>query len=1045
MVFGKTRLIAKLAMGSCAAALLCVAGMGEASAQVTPEGTNADAQIETVVVTGFKASIERALDAKRNALDSTDTILAEDIAKFPDLNLSESIQRLPGVAITRDEGEGREISVRGLGPTFTRVRINGMEALTTTGSEDATGGTNRNRSFDFNVFASDLFTAITLHKTASGEIEEGSLGATVDLHTAHPFDYDKFTFVANAQEGYSELGGGMDPRGSFLVADTFMGGKLGVLVSASYAVQRTIENGPSTVQWQNDNTADTLNHSAPMLAGCTSGCTATTRVGSVTLPSTAGYVGLPGTIAQTAGTTETAGAPLGGLPNDYDVVNEAYHPRFPRYDEISNNEKRAGLSASVQYQPDSNTLFTLDLLGADFAVVRTENQLEAQGWEIAGTRSGAGLGYDLGLNNIDVTNYAVDQSLNNLNYVTANNVNLRAEHRLDHLNTRFYQGTLDVTHQFSDIFKVHGLFGWSQSNHKNPIQTTLTMDYGQTGGTSAAPTGGAQGYSFDYRGDLSKMPAISYGSTSVTDANGWFLSQIRERAEYNYNRYTTAQGDAEYDISNAIKLKGGFDYRVYANRTADLRRTNGNTTTLDGYIPTSVAAIPLSQYTSTVKLTGLTPGAGTPTAWLVPSIGKLNALVNIFSPTTDQGLTTVINGKAPTNNINDPVVPGGGMCATGAGCGAFQLGPESALSANGSITEEDVAGWLQVDWDTMFYGVPFRGNIGARYVTTSTSALGYNFLSATKTYIQNTANNSYHNFLPSINMVFTPVDDFLIRAAASEVMTRPDLTSMLPGGASASVSGGSHTIKLNNPNLKPYTAKAVDLAFEWYYHKGALLSIALFYKHLDTLIQSVNVIEPVTGNSFGVDPAVAEAACGGTPSCADNTPWTFTVPQNIKGGGLYGTEINWQQPFDFLPGPLDNTGFLGNVTFVQSQEHYILNPATGATFLADLNNLSRTSYNATLYYDDGTFQTRVSAAFRSKYIPNGGVNPSHGGDIQVIGSTLNVDASASYKINDSFTVSLQGLNLTNQFSYAYLDSVGQRLYYNHQTGREFFLGLRYAY
>ena len=85
--------------------------------------------------------------------------------------------------------------MRGLNSTFTRVRINGMEAMSTVGAEDSQGGTNRGRAFDFNVFASDLFSGITVHKSASADLEEGSLGATVDLHTAHPFDYDRFTLA----------------------------------------------------------------------------------------------------------------------------------------------------------------------------------------------------------------------------------------------------------------------------------------------------------------------------------------------------------------------------------------------------------------------------------------------------------------------------------------------------------------------------------------------------------------------------------------------------------------------------------------------------------------------------------------------------------------------------------------------------------------------------------------------------------------------------------------------------------------------------------
>src|SRR5206468_11199601 len=144
------------------------AGGAAAPAQAGDAAAPAD---DTIVVTGFRSSLARALNMKQRENASTDSILAEDIGKFPDLNLSESIQRIPGVALQRDGGEGRQITVRGLGPQFTRVRINGMEALTTAGGADASGGTNRSRSFDFNVFASDLFNAITVRKTAEASVE----------------------------------------------------------------------------------------------------------------------------------------------------------------------------------------------------------------------------------------------------------------------------------------------------------------------------------------------------------------------------------------------------------------------------------------------------------------------------------------------------------------------------------------------------------------------------------------------------------------------------------------------------------------------------------------------------------------------------------------------------------------------------------------------------------------------------------------------------------------------------------------------------------
>src|SRR5215469_5973355 len=264
-------------------------------------GGGGTAPVENVVVNGFKASLERALDAKRNAANSEDSILAEDIAKFPDVNLSESIQRLPGVALARDQGEGREISVRGLSPLFTRVRVNGMEAITTTGSEDVNGGTNRGRSFDFNVFASDLFSGITVHKTSEADIEEGALGATVDLHTPHPFDHQGFTLASSFEGGYNDLAGTFNPRGAVLVSDTFLGGTLGVLFSGAYGIYNVTEEGSSSVRFQNDNTNRTSSGSAPLVAGCvtnnpgtTNQCSTAQRFGSVTVQGT----GLPGTIAQ---------------------------------------------------------------------------------------------------------------------------------------------------------------------------------------------------------------------------------------------------------------------------------------------------------------------------------------------------------------------------------------------------------------------------------------------------------------------------------------------------------------------------------------------------------------------------------------------------------------------------------------------------------------------------------------------------------------------------------------------------------------------------
>jgi iron complex outermembrane receptor protein len=141
-----------------------------------------------IVVTGFRASLRNSLATKRNSDVQIDAITAEDIADFPDSNLAESLQRLPGVSIDRDNGEGRTITVRGLSGDFNRTRLNGLEALSTAGSNDSGTSPNRSRAFDYNTFASELFSSLKVQKTPSARTDEGSLGATIDLTTGRPFD-----------------------------------------------------------------------------------------------------------------------------------------------------------------------------------------------------------------------------------------------------------------------------------------------------------------------------------------------------------------------------------------------------------------------------------------------------------------------------------------------------------------------------------------------------------------------------------------------------------------------------------------------------------------------------------------------------------------------------------------------------------------------------------------------------------------------------------------------------------------------------------------
>ncbi|MBY8824182.1 TonB-dependent receptor [Sphingomonas colocasiae] len=429
----KSALIASHVARLFAAASLGVIAIGQAQAQAqTPQADAPAPENEDIIVTGFRASLNAALDVKRESIGVVDVIKAEDIADFPDNNLAESIQRIPGVAINRDQGEGRNISVRGLGPIFTRVRINGIEGLSTTGGSDASGGANRGRQFDFNTFASELFNSITVRKTASADVEEGSLGATVDLQTARPFDYkDDFTLAGSAAVGLNDFSNAVDPKLAGLVSAKFADGRIGVLLSAAYSERGIFEEGPSTVRWER-------------------------------------------------GTDNGGFAPASTLPTGATQGYAFFAPRIPRYDSYRYSTKRLGLTGSIQWQPSDATLLTFDALYSNFKSNRAEQYLEA----ISFSRSGTGKPQTV------IRPGAVVDATNSLVKGVFDNVDIRVESRYDELETEFQQYTLSLHQEFGDRLRLDLLGGYSKSDFSNPIQTTIALDANNVQGYSFDFTSG---------------------------------------------------------------------------------------------------------------------------------------------------------------------------------------------------------------------------------------------------------------------------------------------------------------------------------------------------------------------------------------------------------------------------------------------------------------------------------------------------------------------------------------------------------------------------
>ncbi|RZM00134.1 MAG: TonB-dependent receptor, partial [Sphingomonas sp.] len=221
---------------------------GGVAGGVSTLGAEPVAVADDIVVNGYRRSLLAAQELKRRAVGTEDNIVASDIAAFPDLNLAEALQRVPGVAITRDTGEGRQIALRGLGPDFTRTQLNGMEVLGNTASGmDNRGNVSRSRGFDFSLFASELFNRVSVQKSYAANQDEGGIAGTVQLFTAKPFDYEGRKIVLSAKGQTNDQTSGVTPRLVGLFSQRQ--GDFGALVSVAYSKIRNNEYGYRNWNW----------------------------------------------------------------------------------------------------------------------------------------------------------------------------------------------------------------------------------------------------------------------------------------------------------------------------------------------------------------------------------------------------------------------------------------------------------------------------------------------------------------------------------------------------------------------------------------------------------------------------------------------------------------------------------------------------------------------------------------------------------------------------------------------------------------------------
>jgi TonB-dependent receptor len=333
------------------------------------------------------------------------------------------------------------------------------------------------------------------------------------------------------------------------------------------------------------------------------------------------------------------------------------------------------------------------------------------------------------------------------------------------------------------------------------------------------------------------------------------------------------------------------------------------------------------------------------------------------------------------------------------------------------VRQDTLAFYAKGNFEGTIGSLPLTGNAGVRYITFERISSGY--LSDT----QPTASKSRFGYwLPSANVALSLRRDLTFRVAAAKVVARPSLSDV---GVSFVPLFVSRTGSRGNPGLRPFEATQYDATLEWYFAPSSALTVAGFYKNVDSFTLNRTQSEFIPGLSEQIDPSTGQ------------TYGAFQITQPVNGasGKIKGVEVAYQQSLRFLPGLLGNLGVQANYTFVDS-ETPLVDEATQASL--PLPGLSKHSYNLIGFYEDKTLSARVAYIYRSSYLLGQG-SAAAGGSSYAAGRGQ-LDASAQLNLTRSLRLTVEAINLTRSIDRQYLqDSL--RLLTSAREDRRIFFGL----
>ena len=934
---------------------------------------------ETIIVTGIRGSLQRALDIKRDAMGLVDAITMEQIGKFPDSNLAMAMMRIPGVTVNRSvtsldsidttTGDPSEIAVRGFGPTFNETLFEGRKI--------ASGVSNR--AFDFTALTSDLVQQIEVLKSPSPALSAGAIGATINIKYPKPLDNPGKRLTASASTTYAPEEGKFTPNGNFLFSDTFAGDKIGILVSAAYAETKSRSNEVTVWGWE-----------GTYLDPC-----------------------------------QFDGGPVCGTVLRRDTTTPVWFIQDYGVYEIHNWQMRENFRAVAQWNPSEAVLFTLngdfsrsDLKELQYSFAIWNNSTEMRHV----TTNGNGTITNFVRNNtpsdfIDATNEQVLQSDNigfHMDWNVSGKLTIAA----------------DADTALSSL-NPGGQYG------------NYSADVGYGPSTATGTNGTNMGMVVSGNGDhvLPYYTAYGPGGNAAQFLNPNIIGSHVMVLISRQNRNSVRQARLEANWKDEdFEIVGGFQWMANHMKLATYQDfANNQWQAFAGYGPASNnyytsgpnaglpagVRLPSSMFTRSFGTNNLIPG------WS----GADRLPPNILAYDPGQVITYL-------QTLGDPAtptaIPGFNWgCCNPAYHGRFDLALDPASFQH--IYETTYAAYIALTADKQIGGMPLRVHAGLRSEYTELTSAGLERLPLAMTVApaDHTAfdvtysateavsnDNSYLYLLPSLDLTLGVTDEFQVRFDASRTLTRPPLVWLTPTlNLSAAERIGALVANGGNPGLKPYTSNNLDFSAEWYYAPNSYLSADTFLKNVTNFIISGTVTQSINNVA---DPTTGQLA-------------QFRVSSYVNGptANVYGLEVAWQHVFGDT-----GFGFQTNGTIVDTNRPYDPHDISTSNFavagLADSANLVafydkdgfelRFALNWRDSYLDRFGQSQPDSEFGAEPVF---VNPS-----------WSLDLSSRYDLTDRITAYLEVSNLLDatfstrgRFPEQVLDVVAY--------GRRFTLGLHY--